>query len=479
MKPRIFPSEANQFNTMGYGQMNALSCKVTESLNGEYFLNMVVLNTDPEFSNLKIGNIITAKPNESDPIQAFCIEQVNKLLNGEVEVYATHIAQFRSKLIPVGNFTATDLSDTISKSLSNSLEANPFSFTTNKSVASAFTLVTPRSFRELLGGREGSILDLYGGEYHYDNFSIELLNKRGKDNGVIVFYGGNMVDFTAEDQFDWDESATGVVPFWYAEENNTLVLGDAQYSSNESLFPYKRTIVKDYTDDYDTTPTKAQLESDAAAWIQNKGNPSTTFSVSFDELVTNNRGKLISLGDTVHIINSMYEVNSTARIVKTEYDVLLERYANIEIGKQKETINDAISDIGGSEGTSSGGGSVNNCDLLWQNSSVSSGYSSGTISLDLSEYALVYVRVLSLVTTTLRYFNILLLKGGGITICSGMGNYSANRSVSRYIEATNTGVEFKPTYYSETYATTEQRNDMLVPYQIYGIRCNINDLTGA
>ena len=339
MKPRVFPGDADEFVTMGYGQVNAISCKVTESLNGEYMLNMVVLNTDPEFSNIKIGNIIAVKPNETDPIQAFCIEQVNKLINGEVEVYATHIAQFRSKLIPVKNFTATDLADTIAKSISNSLETNPFSFTTDKTVASAFTLDTPRSFRELLGGREGSILDLYGGEYHFNNFSIELLNKRGKDNGVNVFYGGNMIDFTAEDQFDWSDSATGVVPFWYSDEDSTLVLGDAQYSLNESIFPYKRTIVKDYTDEYESTPTKAQLESDAATWIQNKGNPSTTISVSFDELVTNNRGKLISLGDTVHIINSLYGISSEARIVKTEYDVLLERYANIEVGKQKETIN--------------------------------------------------------------------------------------------------------------------------------------------
>ena len=461
MKPRLFPDSSTDFKTMGYGQINPLSCKVTESLNGEYELNMVVLNTDPEFQNIKIGNIIAAKPNEADPIQAFCIEQMNKLLNGEVEVYATHIAQFRSKLIPVKNFTATDLADTITKSLSNSLETNPFTFTTDKTVASSFTLETPRSFRELLGGREGSILDLYGGEYHYNNFTIELLNKRGNDNGVVVFYGGNMVDFVAEDQFDWSESATGVVPFWYAEEDNTLVLGDAQYSSNEGLFPYKRTIVKDYTEDYDTTPTKAQLESDAAAWILNKGIPSTNISVSFDELVTNNRGKLISLGDTVHIINSNYGLNSTARIVKMEYDVLLERYANIEIGKQKETINDAIGDTAESQLGSTSSMSLS---LLWENQSPTSNFGAQSVAVDQNGFDLILV-LYRQTTSISRQVSSIARVGEGHFVGFPTGNIRYRAST-----ASMSNIYFETCNQVTFSGSTSTVPSALVPVQVWGIK---------
>lgn len=471
MKPRLFPNESVSFQNMGYGELNAISCNVTESLNGEYELNMVVLNTDPEFQNLKIGNIIAAKPNDSDPIQGFCVEQMNKLLNGEVEVYATHIAQFRSKLIPVKNYTATDLSDAIAKAISNSLETNPFTFTTDKTVASAFVLETPRSFRELLGGREGSILDLYGGEYHYNNFSIELLNKRGRDNGVVVFYGGNMVDFVAEDQFDWTDSATGVVPFWYSEEDNTLVLGDAQYSSNESLFPYKRTIVKDYTDDYDTTPTKAQLEFDAAAWILNKGNPSTTISVSFDELVTNNRGKLISLGDTVHIINSNYGVNSTARIVKMEYDVLLERYANIEIGKQKETINDAISDIDSGENQSSI--ISDEWDILWENSASTSSFGGQSIPIDWTGYDYLYAIEFKQSTGQNRSFIYLSRIGLG-----GIGIFPTKTTAYRAWNFTSSGITFEQANQVTSYNNTiVAANNNLIPLRIYAMKTKFVDLT--
>lgn len=109
MRPRLFPSNAVSFDTRGYGDIDALSCTVKESLNGEYSLEMKMFAADPLFQYLEIGSIIAAKPNETDPRQAFCVESIGKDINGEVDVYATHIVQFRSKLIPVANYTATSL----------------------------------------------------------------------------------------------------------------------------------------------------------------------------------------------------------------------------------------------------------------------------------------------------------------------------------------------------------------------------------
>lgn len=328
---------------MGYGAINAVSCTVTESLNGEYELKMVMLNTDQQFSRIEIGSIIACKPNNTDPIQAFCVEEIGKAINGEVEIYATHIAQFRSKLIPVNNYTATSLSDAIDKAFTNSLEANPFTWTTDKSVSTNYTLDEPRSFRELMGGKEGSILDIYGGEYYYNNFDIQLLNHRGADNGVKIFYGKNMVTFKADDQFSWDNSATGVVPYWCSEQDG-LVCGDAQYSDYADTYPFARTVVKDFSQELQTKPTKAELEAKALSWIKGKGLPYTNLSVSFDDLITDNNGKNIGMGDTVHIINSDYSVNYTSKIVSMTYNVLLERYDNIQVGDKKASINDAISD---------------------------------------------------------------------------------------------------------------------------------------
>lgn len=341
MRPRLFPSNAVSFDTRGYGDIDALSCVVSESLNGEYSLEMKMFATDPLFQYLEIGSIIVAKPNETDKNQAFCVESIGKDINGEVNVYATHIVQFRSKLIPVSNFTSATIKDAVQDALNFSLESNPFTFTTNKSSAIQYTIDTPRSFREVMGGTEGSLLDIYGGEYYYDNFEIELLLKRGTDNGVRIFYGKNMVKFNAEDEFNWDDSATGVLPYWYTEDDG-LVVGDIQYNDYKDDYPFKRTITRDFTDEIENKPSKADLEAEALTWITGKGMPFTNLSVSFDDLVTDNKGKNISLGDTVHIINSNYGVNYESRIVTMEYDVLLERYTNVEVGDKKMTINEAI-----------------------------------------------------------------------------------------------------------------------------------------
>lgn len=467
MKPRLFPSDATAFNTMGYGVIDAIKCTVKESLNGEFQLNMSMLNSDPNFTRMEVGSILAVQPNQTDPIQAFCIESIGKAINGEVEVYATHIAQFRTKLIPVANYTATDLADAISKALTNSLETNPFSLTTDKTVATSFELAAPRSFRELMGGKEGSILDKYGGEYYYNNFDIQLLNHRGEDNGVRIFYGKNMTDFKADDSFSWSDSATGVVPIWYNEDEG-LVKGDAQYSPYRDNYSYARTIVKDYTDQYQTKPTKAELETEASAWISTRGLPYTNLSVSFDDLITDNRGKLIALGDTVHIVNSLYGVNYTSRIISMTYDVLLERYDNVEIGDKKASINDAIN---GAVSTKEGGSSFV-YELLWENDSPTSNFAEQTLPINLNGYAFVLIETRERASSSRSItFTVPVESPDNPFWMYGWRDNSGIALVSRSGIVAPTGITFGTGHnYALSSATWTDNDSRLVPIKIYGIK---------
>ena len=466
MKPRLYPSDAVSFKNMGYGQIDAISCTVTETLNGEYDLHMTMLNTDANFNNIQVGNIIAAKPNNTDPIQAFCIEEISKAINGEVEIYATHIAQFRSKLIPVANYTATSLSDAIDKAFTNSLESNPFTFTTDKTIATSYTLNAPRSFRELLGGREGSLLDIYGGEYYFDNFKIQLLLHRGHDNGVRIFYGKNMTDFNASDMFGWNDSATGVLPYWYSDEDG-LVVGSIQYSPYESQYKYKRTIVKDYTEEFEDKPTSSDLNDAASAWVSNKGLNTENISVSFDDLVTENGGKLIMLGDTVHVINTRYNVNYTSRIVKTEYNVLLEKYDYIEVGTLSQTINEAISDTVSDEtANGSGGGGGMNMELLWTNPSPTSSFAAQTVSIaNLSDYKYLIIVVKATKSAGTYQSQILFPSVRHRVVFNG------STLTYRDVDFVANGLDFLAARNQTTYGgSTTQNNDLVIPVYIYGIK---------
>lgn len=348
MIPRIFGSIESDFSTNGVGALlNTISCEVKEEVNGTYELNAVILGNDPRISHVRVGNIITAKPNMTDPVQAFVIESVEKGINGEVNVYATHIAQHLAKLIPVSPFTANSLANTLTAIKTNSLENNPFTFSTDKTVATEFSFDVPKTVRSLMGGEEGSLLDVYRGEYYFNNLKIELLTRRGQDSGVRIMYGENMTDFTSGEGFGWSESVTGVIPYWQGEEE--VVIGDIQYSEMADYFEYHKTIVKDFSDKYEEAPTKAELNTYALSWITSKGNPTLTLDVSFDQYgLTNKQISNLCLGDTVHVVHNLYKLHYDSRIVSATFDVLGEKYLKLEIGSTSANLNEAVSSVTGS-----------------------------------------------------------------------------------------------------------------------------------
>ena len=309
---------------------------------------------DPNFVNIEVGNIITALPNKRDQIQAFVIEDITKPINGVVTIYATHIAQHRGKLIPVQPFTASDLDDAFYEIKTNSLEANPFTLVRDPGKANVTATMhptAPHSFRELLGGVEGSILDTYRGEWGYDNFTITLYNKRGHDNGARVMYGRNMSDFHLEEQFNWNDSVTGVFGYWLGE-NGAITLSNIQYSQYADLYPYHKTVCVDFSDKFETQPSTLELDTYALSWINGKGLIGASVDVAYEH-VNVGGGADVGIGDIVHIYNGVYDFEMESRIVGLEFDVLSEEYTNVSIGDIKTTLNEAISDInGGSMGSS-------------------------------------------------------------------------------------------------------------------------------
>ena len=349
MIPCLFNSDAISFNTNGLGTLKqCIKCNVIQELgsSGVYELEMDILADDPLFQFIQVGNIIGCYPNLTGEPQGFVIEQISKPIDNLVSVYATHIAQHRAKLIPVANFNANNLQDALSKIATNSLETNPFSLTSNRSVATSYSIATPRSFRDILGGKEGSLLDVYGGEYIFNNFSIQLVAKRGRNNGVQILYGQNMTEFDMKEEFDWNQTITGIMPYWYTEDDG-LVQGSIQYSDYVNYFKYHKTIVKDYTDEFENQPSANDLNTIAAADVKNLGFPRKNIKVAFNQFEEKIIGdvNIMQLGDTVTIINPNYDVNMTSRIVSMDFNVLSEQYNEIQVGEIEQTINQAIAEV--------------------------------------------------------------------------------------------------------------------------------------
>lgn len=364
MIPVLFDKSATDFSTYGIGALSdTISCIVTEERNGAFELEMEYPVTGIHYSDIQNSAIILAKPNESQAPQAFRVYSISNPINDIVTINAEHIS-YQLNFIPIGPITGTSCADVMSKIKAASLTTNPFNFTTDKNVSTVFTTGAPRSVRALLGGQQGSILQQYQGEYLWDNWDVSLLVHRGADNGVVLRYGKNITDFTRDE--DLSNTVTGILPFWKDESH--LIVGDIS-EVDSSDFAFRRIETLDVSSELEATtteegtvvyPTKAQVTAEGLKALNNKSYiavPSVNMKISFVALWQTEEYKDIAplehvnLCDTITVVYEQLGVQTQSKVIKTVYDVLLERYNEIEIGDSNTSlvtniaaVNEAISD---------------------------------------------------------------------------------------------------------------------------------------
>ena len=344
MIPILFEENETNFTSNGIGRLSdAVSCNVIEERNGQYTLEMIYPISGKHYSDIRYSRYIFAIPSDGTQPQPFRIYKISKPMSGRVEVLAEH-RSYQLRHIPCGPFTAANCSAALQGLKTNSLESNPFTFWTDKSTVATYTQDVPASIRERLGGVQGSILDTYGGEFEFDNTVVKLHASRGANRGVVLNYGKNIIDINQETNIE--NTITGVVGFYYLE--GTLVQAPAVYTANADAYPYKRTIPVDFTQEFDTVPTTAQLQAKATSYLVGLGVPSVNITVSFVALWQTEEYKEIAnlervkLCDTITVYFEKLGIEATAKVVKTDYDVLKERYNSIEIGDSKTTLSTQI-----------------------------------------------------------------------------------------------------------------------------------------
>lgn len=347
MKPILFPSTATEFNTNGLGVLtDAISCTVTEERNGAFELTMQYPDTGVHFGEITDRCIIYAIPSPYRAPQPFRIYRITRPMDGIIMVYAQHITYDLSG-VPLNPFTAINAPDALSKLSLNAAVDSPFAFWTDKSTVASFAVSTPSSTRSVLGGSSGSILDVYGGEYEWDGFTVRLYGHRGYDNGVVISYGKNLTDI--EQDRNISNVATGIYPYWTNAEG-ALVTCDPKIVNAPGTYDFTRVVPVDFSNDFETQPTPAQLQARAGKYVEDNkiGIPKTSITASFVQLEQFPEYEDLALlekcdlCDTVTIRYPRLGVEAKAEIVKIETDVLLERYNSVEIGDVRTNIADTI-----------------------------------------------------------------------------------------------------------------------------------------
>ena len=347
MKPTLYSAAETAFTTNGLGILSDVTdLTVEEGLNGIFELEMVYPVKGIHFSEIRKRSIIMAKPDPVTNPQPFRVYRITKPLNGLVRVYARHLA-YDLMGITVSPFSIAGASLALQGLKDYAVTDCPFEFVTDKSASGTLTVPVPSAIWSLLGGQAGSVLDVFGGEYAFDRWKVNLLTRRGADRGVSIRYGKNLTSFEQDE--NCANCYTGVHPYWLSSDGELAELPEKVIHA-EGDFGYVKILPLDLSSEWDTAPTEEQLRARAEKYITDNeiGVPEVSWAVEFAALeqTTEYRGlallERVLLGDTVTVEFAEMGVSASARAVSVRYKPLLERYEKITLGKVKSNLADTI-----------------------------------------------------------------------------------------------------------------------------------------
>lgn len=343
MIPCLYDIGETECTTNGIGKLaDCISCTVTEKRNGSYELKMEYPTDGIHAESITEGAIIYAKPADNKSPQAFRIYKITTPMDGKLEIAARHISYQLNFITvsPVTVVSGTDEQITLAFEglLENATSECPFSFETDMTSTAYFGILEPTSFRNALGGIDGSMLDTFGGEFEWDMYTVKLLKKRGTDNGVRIVYGKNLVDFNMERSIE--EVITGVHPFWKDGDTGDLVeLSEKVVALSDSDCPYEKVMVLDCSDQFEEQPTEDSLRAYAQSYLESTDytEPDIDIDIDFAQLWQTAgyediaEAERVNLCDTVHVYISKLGIEVSATVTEVEYDTLLERYNSITL----------------------------------------------------------------------------------------------------------------------------------------------------
>lgn len=362
MIPILYAKNETDFLHNGIGFLrDTAKATVTEERNGSYELSLQYPITGQWYDKITEGCIIKAKANETSEPQLFRIYKSSKPLKGLVTYSAEHIS-YDLNGIPTLGFSIKSATPqmAINRAITEAGLPCPFSVISDISTLNSTSIPTPCSVRAILGGQEGSVLDVWGGEYEFDNFVIKLHEQRGADNGVLIEYGKNLKDLKQEANIA--DCYTHLMPYAVYQEDgeDDEEKQEVYVFLSEKVLPlqkaenigHSKAYIMDFSAEFgeDEKITEAALREKATAYAAGAGlgAPKVSITVSFIQLWQTEEYKNIAplervkLCDTVTVHFSQLGVNASAKVIKTVYDSLAEKYESVELGDAKSTLADTI-----------------------------------------------------------------------------------------------------------------------------------------
>lgn len=355
----IYDKHATDFFNLGLGPLtNVLKSTVHEERNGAFYLELTSLHDE----RLQENNIIKTDAGHLLKDQRFIIKKNTDNHDGTCEVYAVHCSYLAQELTLkpqtyIAGATATQALIAWKNAI---YEPHPFAIYSDvETVATtSWSIAEVNNPRRALGGARGSVLDVWGGEYQFDNYLVRLLKKRGTTAQTVLAYGRNITGFEMETNID--EVYTSIYP--YAIQRGADGQGDTLIAieglvvdvDNIAEYPNRRTLPVDFSDkfDHDDAPTQAKLVEYAQKYItDNKvGVPKISMRVKFADLSKSadyadyKQLEQVNLCDEVRVIYPKLGVNTVAKVTKITWNCLTKSYDEIEIGEKRLSLGSKLNE---------------------------------------------------------------------------------------------------------------------------------------
>lgn len=357
--PILYKANETNFEHLGVSVLSdASKCHVSREKNGIYILEFDYPVNGKDVEKIKEGMYIKSDAGYRTKNQRFVVSKITKTQN-EFKIYCQHISQVKTTM----NAIRPDISITGSAMMAlstwrdNLLDSRD-EFFVNSDITTVNSTIWKveniENARDALGGKAGSILDVWGGEYEFDNLNITLHKSMGIDNPTIIAYGKNLLDLEQEQSIL--ETYTSVFPFKkYTDDKNReqlITLPEILLDSTHlNKFTHRRILKIDFSSD-ENLKTVEQLRSKAKSYIKsnNVGVPKTNLKINYQDLskvegvFDNPALEQIDLCDRLKVYYSELGIlNENAKVVKVIWDVILEENHEIEVGDGRSSFTDSTS----------------------------------------------------------------------------------------------------------------------------------------
>ena len=362
MRPILFNKNETAFDTYGLGELNVTKGTVTRERNGNYTLYSEIPANDPMVATLEKEMKLKADAGLRTKNQTFEISRIVKDSSNIVKIYGQHISH---KLEYMGLVNGRVFSGSAFTALAiwhnatiGDLRFDVWSDiqTTGKGV---FDISKMENARQALGGVEGSILDIYGGEYEFDNMTVRLHKQLGRTAPTVLEYGRNILSAELDETIE--SAYTSVLPFaTYTPDKPEGDTSDSQPdpvtvtlpenyvdSKYKALYAHRRIKVVDFSSEFKTDskskdiPTPDKLRKIATDYMERNeiGKPKINIKIEYADLARTldyaDRGWIeeVELCDIVPVYYPQIGLtDETLKITTITYDFVNERNESVEFG---------------------------------------------------------------------------------------------------------------------------------------------------